>query len=128
MNIKKYSISDFVAVMMDFEYLMANYMQMKGVKLLLDKTKANSRDTTKAIMNSTICDATPDMEEEEKETKQMFEIEKEYSYSDELKIVCPICLDKKADNVLPCLHSFCQQCIEDWYVKSECCPLCRVVR
>ncbi|XP_030837060.1 tripartite motif-containing protein 2 isoform X1 [Strongylocentrotus purpuratus] len=44
-------------------------------------------------------------------------------------LVCGICLDRyKVPKVLPCLHTFCQNCLEN-YVPSESltltCPLCR---
>jgi predicted amidophosphoribosyltransferase len=28
--------------------------------------------------------------------------------------------------VLACLHAFCSQCIAEWHIKSQSCPLCRL--
>ena len=40
-------------------------------------------------------------------------------------IECSICLNSKPNLVLPCMHPFCEECVTDWYVKNESCPLCR---
>ncbi|VDK42294.1 unnamed protein product [Anisakis simplex] len=39
---------------------------------------------------------------------------------------CIICMERKTDTILPCTHSYCFVCIEQWkeYGKNEC-PLCR---
>jgi len=39
---------------------------------------------------------------------------------------CTICMDRDSSLVLPCFHSFCEQCINMWRTKSETCPICRV--
>eukprot|EP00026_Physarum_polycephalum_P016185 Phypoly_transcript_17042.p1 GENE.Phypoly_transcript_17042~~Phypoly_transcript_17042.p1 ORF type:complete len:222 (+),score=31.73 Phypoly_transcript_17042:96-761(+) len=39
---------------------------------------------------------------------------------------CTICMEREATLVLPCCHSFCEQCIKLWRSKSETCPVCRV--
>lgn len=38
---------------------------------------------------------------------------------------CCICLDRKPDLILPCLHLFCQACIEQWNMNSKTCPVCQ---
>lgn len=38
---------------------------------------------------------------------------------------CCICLDRKPDLILPCLHLFCQTCIEQWNMNSKTCPVCQ---
>ncbi len=39
---------------------------------------------------------------------------------------CPICEENKVNLSLPCNHFFCEQCINDWIIKSDTCPLCRL--
>ncbi|XP_047121212.1 RING finger protein 141-like [Schistocerca piceifrons] len=38
---------------------------------------------------------------------------------------CCICLERKPDIVLPCTHSYCVVCIEQWNVNHKTCPICR---
>lgn len=37
---------------------------------------------------------------------------------------CSICLDRKTEVILPCAHSFCAPCIEQWNVNNKTCPIC----
>ena len=39
--------------------------------------------------------------------------------------LCPICDERKVEISLPCSHFFCEQCIKQWVIKSDSCPLCR---
>ena len=41
--------------------------------------------------------------------------------------ICPICSENKVNISLPCCHFFCDNCIKTWLVKSESCPLCRLI-
>ncbi|XP_018800151.1 PREDICTED: RING finger protein 141-like [Bactrocera latifrons] len=37
---------------------------------------------------------------------------------------CSICLDRLTEVILPCTHSFCTPCIEQWNVNNKTCPIC----
>uniref|UniRef100_A0A0K8TM66 RING finger protein 141 n=1 Tax=Tabanus bromius TaxID=304241 RepID=A0A0K8TM66_TABBR len=37
---------------------------------------------------------------------------------------CCICLDRKTEVLLPCAHTFCCPCIEQWNVNNKTCPIC----
>lgn len=43
--------------------------------------------------------------------------------------VCSICMDSTVDIALPCLHAFCNTCLNDWHTvysaDDHACPLCR---
>lgn len=45
--------------------------------------------------------------------------------SDSLSEECCICLDRKPDLILPCLHLFCSTCIEQWNASNKTCPICQ---
>ncbi|XP_065158553.1 RING finger protein 141-like [Atheta coriaria] len=38
---------------------------------------------------------------------------------------CCICLERKPDISLPCAHTYCVQCIEEWNEDHDTCPICR---
>lgn len=38
---------------------------------------------------------------------------------------CCICLERKPELILPCAHSYCLPCIEQWNVDHKTCPVCR---
>lgn len=45
--------------------------------------------------------------------------------------LCVICMERQSDLVLSCLvssiqHSFCSDCIGNWSVKDQSCPMCRM--
>ena len=48
------------------------------------------------------------------------------NYGEDESSFCPICEENKVNLSLPCNHFFCEQCIKDWIIKSETCPLCRL--
>lgn len=40
---------------------------------------------------------------------------------------CCICLDRKADVLLPCAHLYCYPCIEQWNYTNKTCPVCQEI-
>ncbi|CAG0915567.1 unnamed protein product [Notodromas monacha] len=38
---------------------------------------------------------------------------------------CCICFERQPEVILPCAHSYCLLCIEQWNVNSQTCPVCR---
>ena len=38
---------------------------------------------------------------------------------------CCICLERRPELILPCAHSYCLPCIEQWSVDHSTCPVCR---
>ncbi|KAJ8911084.1 hypothetical protein NQ315_000544 [Exocentrus adspersus] len=38
---------------------------------------------------------------------------------------CCICFERKQEIILPCTHSFCTHCIEEWNESHDTCPICR---
>ena len=48
------------------------------------------------------------------------------SFGEDESSFCPICEDQKVDISLPCSHFFCEKCINNWIIKSDTCPLCRI--
>ncbi|KAJ8942365.1 hypothetical protein NQ318_000345 [Aromia moschata] len=38
---------------------------------------------------------------------------------------CCICFERKQEVILPCAHSYCMPCIEEWNETHDTCPLCR---
>lgn len=46
------------------------------------------------------------------------------SFDTSLVEECCICLDRKSNVILPCLHLFCSSCIEEWNSNKKNCPIC----
>lgn len=38
---------------------------------------------------------------------------------------CVICMDRKAEVILPCSHTYCEKCIDEWQGNHKNCPICR---
>lgn len=53
------------------------------------------------------------------------EVVKEQGSDNEKFSECCICLERKPDVILPCIHSYCRPCIEQWNVNHKTCPICR---
>ena len=48
------------------------------------------------------------------------------SFGEDESSFCPICEENKVDISLPCSHFFCEKCINNWIIKSDTCPMCRI--
>ncbi|ESN97736.1 hypothetical protein HELRODRAFT_185893 [Helobdella robusta] len=48
-----------------------------------------------------------------------------YDDDDDGEMECVICMDRKAQIILPCLHQYCEQCIDEWQDTHHSCPVCR---
>ena len=51
--------------------------------------------------------------------------EKKILTSSSPEVECIICLERKPELILPCAHSYCTPCIEQWNVNHKTCPVCR---
>ncbi|KRT82390.1 zinc finger protein [Oryctes borbonicus] len=62
-------------------------------------------------------------------TSKLFEdldkVDKDDSIGLDPKTVCCICFDRKTEVLLPCTHSYCLICIEEWNEDHDTCPVCR---
>lgn len=51
----------------------------------------------------------------------VFSLDEHVGVSD---VECVICMDRKAEVILPCSHMYCEQCFDEWSVKlSHFCPI-----
>jgi hypothetical protein len=41
------------------------------------------------------------------------------------ELECGICMDSTIQIALPCLHSYCQKCYDEWTAHNATCPMCR---
>jgi hypothetical protein len=42
--------------------------------------------------------------------------------------LCDICMFTVKETVLPCMHAYCRNCIDEWLAKEPNCPMCREAR
>ncbi|XP_056642451.1 RING finger protein 141-like [Diorhabda carinulata] len=52
-------------------------------------------------------------------------IERLSESSTESQTICCICFERKQEVLLPCAHSYCLSCIEEWNETHDTCPICR---
>lgn len=41
--------------------------------------------------------------------------------------ICCICMESKANLILSCTHNYCENCIKEWCVTNNTCPICRAI-
>ncbi|RZF48985.1 hypothetical protein LSTR_LSTR012468 [Laodelphax striatellus] len=58
-------------------------------------------------------------------SRLMSEVDRVKNDNDQLQLECCICFERKPNTMLPCTHSYCKQCIEQWNVNNKTCPICR---
>lgn len=39
--------------------------------------------------------------------------------------ICCICMEARSNMILSCTHNYCENCIKEWHVTSNTCPICR---
>lgn len=111
-------------------------IQIACVKLSLDDNKVISyrlisfREFLKiyrTIQDQCNIVATSGCSEGEQQTLTISSIVPSTSESEpvESSTECCICLERKMELLLPCAHSYCKQCIEEWYEDHHTCPICR---
>ncbi|CDW85804.1 ring finger protein 141 [Stylonychia lemnae] len=87
------------------------------------KNKSSTSEEKKSLSNDPTIDSSVKVEylnkleiqKQQQKTKQ----EEEQNWE------CAICLDNLSDVMLPCTHSFCDDCIKMWQAKQNNCPICR---
>ncbi len=55
-------------------------------------------------------------------------IENSFNFEDQSstdQTECCICLERVPEVILPCLHSYCTPCIEQWNTEHHSCPVCQ---
>ena len=51
-------------------------------------------------------------------------VTKKLTIADDLNLCC-ICFENNVETLLPCFHSYCYRCIDDWKLRDPTCPMCR---
>ena len=49
------------------------------------------------------------------------------NYNQKEEETCCICMESRPNLILNCAHNFCENCIKEWKISSNTCPICRCI-
>ncbi|XP_028133638.1 RING finger protein 141-like [Diabrotica virgifera virgifera] len=71
------------------------------------------------------CESNNDKEDVEEDMSISGILDRVSESSADSQSICCICFERKQEILLPCAHSYCLPCIEEWNECHDTCPICR---